>query len=242
MISQDNIEEFSRKYQTSNENVRREYLQHLFLSVFYRQKSMDQAYFKGGTALRLIYKSPRFSEDLDFDSSLANIVPIEQAVLETLVEINRGGIKTDVQESKKTTGGYLAVVSFSAGGEVTLIRIEVSFRDRSKKGESATISSDLFPEYSIMQIVEKQLVEGKIAALLDRKKPRDFYDFYFLLRHDMIPASLRVEMLPKVLDTLKNTNISFQEDLGKFLPKSHNMVLREFPAPLEREIKRYTQH
>lgn len=34
--------------------------------AFYQEKEAEAILFKGGTALRLIYQSPRFSEDLDF--------------------------------------------------------------------------------------------------------------------------------------------------------------------------------
>ncbi|MBI4675942.1 MAG: nucleotidyl transferase AbiEii/AbiGii toxin family protein [Chloroflexi bacterium] len=62
------------------------------MSYFYQQPQTDRIYFKGGTALRTLYDSPRFSEDLDFSSSLTSIRPMEQAVLETLAEIERENI------------------------------------------------------------------------------------------------------------------------------------------------------
>ncbi|MBI3335601.1 MAG: nucleotidyl transferase AbiEii/AbiGii toxin family protein [Candidatus Portnoybacteria bacterium] len=74
MISQDTITKFADRYQTTELTIRREYLQHLFLSYFYKQGNTDNIYFKGGTALRFIYKSPRFSEDLDFSSSLSKYI------------------------------------------------------------------------------------------------------------------------------------------------------------------------
>lgn len=66
----------------------REYFQHLFLSYFYRQEQTDKMYFKGGTALRFLYKSPRFSEDLDFSSAHHDISGIENAVMNTIVDIS----------------------------------------------------------------------------------------------------------------------------------------------------------
>ena len=66
MISEKTIKELTQKYQTTEINIIREYCQHLFLSYFYQKRKSEQIYFKGGTALRIIYNSPRFSEDLDF--------------------------------------------------------------------------------------------------------------------------------------------------------------------------------
>jgi predicted nucleotidyltransferase component of viral defense system len=240
MISKSAIQKFADKYQTSELNVRREYFQHLFLSLFYQQKDMDKVYFKGGTALRLVYNSPRFSEDLDFDSPLPNIGAIENAVVATLSEAQRDGIDTDLDEAKETTGGYLATMRFIAADEVVPLRIEISFRDKKKKGDIFMVKSDLFQDYAITCLSQEQLVDGKISALLARRKPRDFYDFYFLLRHSMLPNNVnKKELFHNVLDALHTSDPSFDTELKGFLPKSQHMIIRDFKTTLEREIKRY---
>ncbi len=66
MLSLKNLNEFIKKLQTIPKNVVREYIQHLFLSCLYKIKGSEKLLFKGGTALRIIFGSPRFSEDLDF--------------------------------------------------------------------------------------------------------------------------------------------------------------------------------
>lgn len=67
MITQDTIKKLATAHQTSEfPNIIREYFQHLFLSLLYRVEGAENILFKGGTALKIIYKSPRFSEDLDF--------------------------------------------------------------------------------------------------------------------------------------------------------------------------------
>jgi len=91
MITQDTIKELATKYQTSELNVAREYCQHLFLSYFYRQKGSEKVLFKDGTALRMIYQSPRFSEDLDFSGFKVSSSSIEELVEDTLLEIEREG-------------------------------------------------------------------------------------------------------------------------------------------------------
>ncbi|MFC1613574.1 nucleotidyl transferase AbiEii/AbiGii toxin family protein [Patescibacteria group bacterium] len=238
MITNETIIKLSAKFQTSEANVRREYFQHLFLSLFYRQEGIDEVYFKGGTALRLIYKSPRFSEDLDFDSPTANISHIENAIITTLSEAQKEGVETELDEAKTTTGGYLSIMRFSALGHIVPIKIEISFRDRKKKGVGVFISSDLFPDYSIIQLSEAQLVQGKINALLERKKPRDFFDFYFLLRRSMLPVT-KGNIMKETLVALQKTDINFDSELKEFLPKNHHMIIKDFKTTLEREIKRY---
>lgn len=73
MLTQNYIKELATRKQTTELNIRREYLQHLFLSYFYQQPKTESVFFKGGTALRILYGSPRFSLDLDFSSSLSRI-------------------------------------------------------------------------------------------------------------------------------------------------------------------------
>jgi predicted nucleotidyltransferase component of viral defense system len=48
--------------------VLREYLQYLILKAIYTSKYGKDLVFLGGTCLRIIYGSARFSEDLDFDN------------------------------------------------------------------------------------------------------------------------------------------------------------------------------
>lgn len=47
-------------------NLAREYLQLYLLRLMHDAGSTDDLAFVGGTALRLLYRLPRFSEDLDF--------------------------------------------------------------------------------------------------------------------------------------------------------------------------------
>ena len=185
MISTDSIKTISNKQQTTELNIRREYIQHLFLSYFYQQKKTSEVFFKGGTALRILYNSPRFSEDLDFSSSLSEIKQIEDAVLDTLKEIEREGLQTEITESKKTSGGYLAIILFDLADERIKLQFEISLREGEKKGELTTIAGDFVPPYTIMSLMTEQLVGEKIQALLTRQKPRDFYDLYFILRSRM---------------------------------------------------------
>jgi len=67
MISIEALEKLSRQYQMGVfPNIVREYFQHVFLGELYKLPNAEKLLFKGGTALRIVYGSPRFSEDLDF--------------------------------------------------------------------------------------------------------------------------------------------------------------------------------
>lgn len=238
MISDEIITDLAVKKQTVQLNIRREYFQHLFLSYFYQESQAGSIFFKGGTAFRLIYNSPRFSEDLDFSTPLSNIKQIEDIVQNTLKEIEREGITLEIIESKETTGGYLSIIEFKLAREKVTIRTEVSFRDKKVKGEVITIVNDFIPPYTIVSLVREQLVNQKIQALLSRQKPRDFYDLYFILRANLLPPHEK-SILPKVLKSLKSLNISFEKELENFLPKSHWAMIKDFKSALIGEIQKF---
>lgn len=237
MITKEEITKLVNKYQANNVNILREYYQHLFLSYFYQQPQSNALYFKGGTALRLVYKSPRFSEDLDFSANLSGSEEIERALETTLAEIEKEGVQTNIKEAKTTTGGYLATMVFQKDPTVD-IQLEISLRAGDKKGELATIINDFIPTYTVFALAQDQLIDEKIQALLIRKKPRDFYDLYFILRADLLSPKKK-GVLSEALAILKKTGINFDRELRQFLPKSHWAIIRDFKTTLEREINRF---
>ena len=230
MITEDQIKTLATKYQTTELN--------LFLAYFYEQPQSSNIYFKGGTALRVIYQSPRFSEDLDFSTKLKNTKEIEQALIETLEALEKEGIETSLLEAKKTSGGFLASINFHMFDRVILLQLEISLRDGEKRWEVETIVSDFIPAYTIISLSRKQLIEEKIQALLSRKKPRDFYDLYFILRSNLLPGSKK-SLLSDVFKTLQKTDINFEKELKEFLPKTHWAIIRNFKKTLASELNRY---
>lgn len=238
MVAQDKLKQYITKYQTSELNIMREYLQHLFLSYFYQLPKSNEIYFQGGTALRIVYQSPRFSQDLDFCANKEDIPGIEDTLLEILEKIEKENIQTSLYEAKPTSGGYLSTIDFVLFDQTVPIQIEISFREKENTGEVVTVTSDFIPPYIIVALEQEQLILGKMQALLARQKPRDFYDLYFILRKGL-PIRDKKTVLPKALNCLYSKNINFEVELKQFLPKSHWLVIRDFKNILEREIKRF---
>lgn len=238
MLDQELIKKIADKIQTSELNARREYVQHLFLAKFYQQPLTNNIFFKGGTALRLVYGSPRFSEDLDFSTSSVNFKTLESIIETTLLEVEREGISTEIIESKKTSGGYLGEIEFNLGKLKVGLRLEVSGRDKLAKGEMITVVNNFIPAYLLMVLIQPQLVGQKIKALLERQKPRDFYDLLYILRANLLPVGEKT-VLKKAAKLLKTSEVNFNQELKLFLPKSHWQIIRDFKASLEREISRH---
>jgi predicted nucleotidyltransferase component of viral defense system len=238
MITRDRIGELARAYQTTEANVRREYLQHVFLSSFYQQPSTDRVYFKGGTAIRMIYRSPRFSEDLDFSTTLGDPTRIEEAMRETVRAVGREGGEAQLAVASQTSGGYVARVAFRLFEQEIAVLLHVSLREGGKRGEVTTIAGDFIPSFIVLQLSQDQLIDEKLQALLARRKARDFYDLYFILRSNLLPARKR-GIVSRVRTALKETDVNFESELKQFLPRSHWAVVRDFRETLEREIKRF---
>lgn len=242
MIEARILKQFSDRCQTTMNNVVREYLQHLFLSFLYQEKKSESLLFKGGTALRLVWQSPRFSEDLDFTGSKISISHIESLMEGVLARIESEGIKTDIEESKKTSGGYLSIFHFRTNEYESGIQVEISLRTEPKNvGVVSLISPALLPPYTLVHLDEKKLVGEKIQACLTRAKARDFYDLYFILRSRLAFADIFSKdktLKTKLLAAVKNQKLNIQSELKRFLPKNQRLLLKNFQSVLLAEIKK----
>lgn len=239
MLSIENLEKFTKQSQTSIVNVVREYCQHLFLSYLYKQSGSEKLLFKGGTALRIVFGSPRYSEDLDFTGLNTDRNEIEEIFTNTLMDIENTGMKVDIDEAKNTTGGYLGVAIFNAYGMKINIQIEVSLRESAgAKGIRTLIDNEYIPAYTLVHLSTEGIIEGKLQALRARKKPRDFYDYFFLLSGNY-PIVKEKNYLLSVLKELDGTKIDFKGELNKFLPVSHAPYLKDFKKTLSDKINMY---
>ena len=197
MIDPDALERIARMEQTSVfPNIVREYAQHVFLTELYRLPLSEHLLFKGGTALRIVYGCPRFSEDLDF--SLFSVPGaetqqfIENLFVGVLTEMERIGIHVEIgNKSASTSGGYFGIATLNVSGYPPItIEINVSSRIRTdERGEVDSITNNFVPTYTLYHLPQQELVEEKVfGALRERKKPRDYYDLYFLMRKNMFSA------------------------------------------------------
>ncbi len=224
------------QYQTSELNIIREYLQHRFLQLLYTQPESGRFLFKGGTALRIVYQSPRFSEDLDF-SGRGNGCHFEKCLETILGEMALEGIGVNLTESKKTSGGWLANLNFNVLESRLKIQTEISFRQQQLAGESVLIASDFIPAYRLVILTPTRLVGEKVAALLDRGRARDIFDLYFILRNPNLRPhlTLNTKQRKELVDFLgKQDPKEIQTSLRYLLPQSFLPVAKDLPQRLIR--------
>ncbi|MDO8482389.1 MAG: nucleotidyl transferase AbiEii/AbiGii toxin family protein [bacterium] len=247
MITQDAIQKLATKYQTTDTNVVREYFQHLFLSQLYKLEGSENILFKGGTALRVIYGSPRFSEDLDF--SIFNVEPrrqtkfIEDIFARVLAEIERSGVTVELGgKPGPTMGGYYGDATFVLYDYPSVaVAINVSSRNgRIVRGEVDSVANDFVSTYNVFHLPQVELVEEKVFnALLKRKKPRDFYDLYFIMRKGFLSPGQK-KRLNGVREEIAQAarEIDFVEELSEFLPRDQHAIIRDFRVNLSSELTR----
>lgn len=235
MINKTFLEDQTAKWQTLKINVLREYLQHLFLSSFYEQKEAEKLCFKGGTALRIIHRSPRFSEDLDFSSITSSSVMIESLIENSLIKIQNEGIIISISEAKTTSGGYLFDAETKLFGQPIDIKLNISVRKRAV-GEVVMINSPFLPPYNLFSLRIEDLVEEKVQALLSRKKERDFFDLYFILR-SRLGVKTVVSHKIELTETVKSYKNSLQ-GIKQFLPKTHRSVIKDLQKNLLTELEK----
>lgn len=244
MIGVQALRQIADKYQTTLDNVVKEYFQHIFLSELYREKNSEKLLFKGGTALRIVYGSPRFSEDLDFNGVGISVAQIEGIVESVLVKMEEQGIKATIEESKKTSGGHLAVFQFSGDRYQSGIQMEVSLRSKaqSKGGSAALVQSDLVPAYTLYHLNEQDLVREKVEAALARSRARDFYDLYFILRNRMAFSHVFGKdktIKVKLVGAVSKQQLDLKSELKRFLPVSQHILLKDFNRTLLAELEKH---
>lgn len=168
----------------------RDYIQHLFLFLLYSAPRREDVglHFKGGTALRIVHRSPRFSEDLDFNSDLS--LDETRTRLQTVVdELSVFGAQGILRNERRSPQGVGFELSYQGplfdGRAVTKgkVRVDVSLRREQVELEHPFLT----PEYDDVEpfilstLSREHLFAEKVRALFVRAKPRDLYDLWFLL-------------------------------------------------------------
>lgn len=130
--------------------------------------------FKGGTAAMLFYELPRFSVDLDFD--LLNPEKKEE-VFQRLKEIlPQFANLIEAQEKQHTLFFLLSYKKEERG-----LKVEIS-----KRIIKSAYAPKNFLGISMLVMKEEDMVTGKLAALLTRKRfaTRDMFDLWFFLKNE----------------------------------------------------------
>ncbi len=214
MIEKNLLSEVGEKKGLRNkEHIEKDYFQDLFLFNLY--KKSNKFIFKGGTALYKLHKLPRFSEDLDFSL----IEPLDQKATEDIVTETVKNIKEFEIKSVKNTEGSLFIKIGTKGilTKYNTLRIDINTKNRVLMDfDIANFVSDYIDinPFSIRALKLEEIVSEKIHSIFARKKARDLFDLFFLLRISNFSLEL-------VNEKLKIFNMIF--DFKEFSKKLDNL-------------------
>jgi len=168
-------------------NVLREYIQNEILFILQTSGFTDHIYFVGGTALRFLYGTRRFSEDLDFSAGKPwRKRSLGAMAARLLREMTKSGYTVEVPFREEKTvarasvriGGILQEAALSRRqGQVLAVNVEIDTNPPAGWAEERTIVNLHIPVL-LRHYDQPSLFAAKIAAFLTRPytKGRDVYD------------------------------------------------------------------
>lgn len=203
------------------------------LDFVYNSPRYSRLIFGGGTALRVLGKTNRLSEDLDMDY-VGQEIDLSKMAEELLVYFKNLGF-SDLQfairaENKILTVKFpillkLGLVNNSRNeSDLLFLKIEIEKNSYKSYGLSTTpiIGENLF--FVARHYDYPSLFANKIGAILGRKgkifnnkydfKGRDFYDLIWFLENKIRPNLLRVK---EILKKEQKINIKDYEDVWRLL-------------------------
>jgi len=208
------IARYNPKTALDFENALKEIIQEITLAGLARSHFFDKAAFYGGTALRIFFGLPRFSEDLDFTllsmQSDFSLKPYFSSVKETLASF---GLEVEVEKVEKKISTDVESAFLKANTKIHFLKIDAGKQFAGKIQDNKKISIkfevDTTPPLGFETEVQSlpppitaavkvlkpsHLFAGKMHAILfrqwkNRVKGRDFYDLLWYLGQQ-IPLNL----------------------------------------------------
>lgn len=190
MISLDQIlSQYPEHLRGFRESILKEYLQFKILKSIFGSPHASKLVFLGGTALRIIHGSTRFSEDLDFDNT--NMSESEFLDLSTIIQgdLQLEGLEVEIMTVTKNTYRIkirIPKLLFESGlspmpDQKILIQVNTVPQHFSYKPDRPFLNK--FDVFTQINVVPKDLLLAqKIYAAVNRKRAmgRDFFDVVFL--------------------------------------------------------------
>ncbi len=180
-------------------NLVREYLQARILGGMQNAGAMIPLAFHGGTALRFLFSSARFSEDLDFALEIKKELYNFRGYLRSIESEFRAegyAIAFKVSDHKTVHSAFVRFpgLLFELGlsphrNEVIAVKIEVDTNPPTGAGLATTVIRRYVPLH-LQHHDRASLFAGKLHALLHRPflKGRDLYDLFWYLSHPDWPS------------------------------------------------------
>ncbi|MDQ1239800.1 MAG: hypothetical protein QG577_1986 [Thermodesulfobacteriota bacterium] len=167
-----------------------EYLQYELLDSLFKDAAAAALCFVGGTAIRILHDSPRFSEDLDFDNLDLSFEAFERLLKAACRDMEYKGFVIEYRMAER--GSYHCYIRFPEvlqrsglspiSGQKILIRIDSETKARIY--QPGMVFLNRFGVYRRIRVAPAGiLLTQKLLAILYRKRQmgRDIYDASFLM-------------------------------------------------------------
>ena len=244
MVSKDEIIAIAKKEKLPLGIIEKDFILTFTLKKIYESELKNKLVFKGGTALHKLYLHKRMSIDLDF----TELGSVDIDKLKKLIEDKEINSKIkDINETKNSTKivlGYTSALEYKNN-----IIIDISKREKpilsliDKK-----MKSYYFKGIEILTFQLEELIAEKIRAIIQRNKPRDYLDIYYILNKKDFDIKKSFEIAKRklkddndILDTkrifndLDTVRSLWEQDLREILPNIPNFdtVIKKLKNELE---------
>lgn len=190
------IEEIKKQYPNNlhvfDRGLLIEYLQYQILGMIFKHKIGLKLSFLGGTCLRIVHKSKRFSEDLDFDNKNLTLEEFRELSVYIKKELELLGYIVEIKEFQKLAFHcYIKLprLLFEEGLsplENEKILIQLDTFNQGVDYETTNFILDKFDIFDRILVTPKEIIlSQKLWTITQRKraKGKDFYDIMFLLQN-----------------------------------------------------------
>lgn len=233
-------------------HILQEYFQYEILDSFFKQDGSSDYSFIGGTAIRIVYGSRRYSEDLDFDTT--NIDGFDSLLPDVIQDMRYKGFEIEFRLIHK--GAYHCHIKFP--------RILRLYELSGYKEEKVLIKFDATPITKLYSNIESisnfgifrkvkvappsVLLAKKLLTIGARKRPkgRDLYDVTWLWGmsspdEDYLQkegSSTIKEILPKVIEYVSTLDMQvLANETRQFLINQDDINrIIEFPDYLKQQL------
>jgi len=234
MLTRTQIQRLAQRNHIGMQVQERDYLQHLLLSLLYNRS--QALIFKGGTALRLVYQSNRYSEDLDFNGP-DDADTLRHLWRDVIAALRDFGIQAEMRNEWESGVGYSFDVSYQGplydGRDRSKGKVRVDVNRRSEPVETqrelVTSEYDDVRPFVVTVLTLEHLMAEKVRALLVRGKPRDLYDVWLLLSQGVSPDRALIERklalyemafsVEALEEALTRVQTDWERDLRPLLPQ-----------------------
>ncbi|MEI8104194.1 MAG: nucleotidyl transferase AbiEii/AbiGii toxin family protein [Candidatus Moraniibacteriota bacterium] len=229
-MNNDLLENLVKSLGISRDQVLREEAELSVLDAIANHSLGERVIFYGGTALRLAYGSPRFSEDIDLIRMKSFPFSEFDRFAREVAGKHEGWTLSDIKEKRNT---FFALFLIRHPQLKHSFSLKIELHIPSKK---ISLSNQLMLIKSPASVLEPlllvptldELKDLKEKALMGRKKARDLFDLWYIAQVSRAPLTL-----PGVLPEFSERE--FKNELKVFLPRKYFPIIDQLYEQSQRK-------